>query len=142
MPEVKQGDRVQVHYTGKLEDDTEFDSSAGGDPLEFTVGAGDVLPSFEEAVIGMSPGDEIEAEIAASDGYGERREDLVMNVGRSDLPEDLDPAIGDQLRMRTGDGHEFTVRVVKKDDEGLTLDANHPLAGQDLTFEIELVAIL
>lgn len=142
MPEVKEGDRVQVHYTGTLPDDTEFDSSSGGDPLEFTVGAGEVIPGFEKAVVGMSPGDEKKAEIPVADAYGERNEDLVLNVSRTELPEDLDPDIGDQLRMRTGDGHEFTVRVAEKKPEGLTLDANHPLAGQPLNFEIELVAIV
>lgn len=142
MPEVSEGDRVQVHYTGTLPDDTEFDSSSDGDPLEFTVGAGEVIPGFEKAVVGMSPGDEKKAEIPVADAYGERNEDLVLNVSRTELPEDLDPDIGDQLRMRTGDGHEFTVRVAEKKPEGLTLDANHPLAGQPLTFEIELVAIV
>lgn len=142
MPEAKQGDRVQVHYTGTLPDDTEFDSSTGGDPLEFTVGEGEVIPGFDKAVVGMSPGDEKETRIPSTDAYGERNEELVLNVSRSELPQELDPDIGDQLRMRTGDGHEFTVRVAEKEPEGLTLDANHPLAGKDLTFQIELVAIL
>lgn len=142
MPEVKEGDRVQVHYTGTLADDTEFDSSSGGDPLEFTVGEGEVIPGFEKAVVGMSPGDEKETQIPVADAYGERNEELVLNVARSELPEDLDPDIGDQLRMRTGDGHEFTVRVAQKKPDGLVLDANHPLAGQELSFQIELVAIL
>lgn len=142
MPEVKEGDRVQVHYTGTLADDTEFDSSSGGDPLEFTVGEGEVIPGFEKAVVGMSPGDEKETQIPVADAYGERNEELVLNVARSELPEDLDPDIGDQLRMRTGDGHEFTVRVAQKKPDGLVLDANHPLAGQELSFQIELAAIL
>lgn len=142
MPEVKEGDRVQVHYTGTLADDTEFDSSSGGDPLEFTVGEGEVIPGFEKAVVGMSPGDEKETQIPVADAYGERNEELVLDVARSELPEDLDPDIGDQLRMRTGDGHEFTVRVAQKKPDGLVLDANHPLAGQELNFQIELVAIV
>lgn len=142
MPEVKQGDRVKVHYTGKLDDDTQFDSSAGGDPLEFTVGQGEVIPGFDKAVVGMSPGDEKQARIEPVDGYGERKDDLVLNVDRSRLAEDLDPDIGQQLRMRTGDGHEFTVRVVEKKPEALKVDANHPLAGENLHFDIELVAIV
>ena len=142
MSEVKLGDRVQVHYTGKLDDDTAFDSSAGREPLEFTVGEGDVLPGFEKAVVGMSPGDEKQALIEPAEAYGERKQELVIDVNRSELSEDLDPDVGDQLRMRTHDGNEFTVRVAEKNDDALKLDANHPLAGQDLHFDIELVAIL
>lgn len=142
MAEVKQGDRVRVHYTGTLEDESEFDSSSGGDPLEFTVGDGEIIPGFEEAVMGMSPGDQLEKKIPAAEAYGERREDLILAVDRSELPDDLDPEIGQQLAMQTGEGQRFTVTVTEKDEQTVTMDANHPLAGEDLTFQIELVEIL
>ncbi|MDX1577967.1 MAG: peptidylprolyl isomerase [Gemmatimonadota bacterium] len=142
MAEVKEGDKVRVHYTGWLEDESRFDSSEGRDPLEFVVGQGEVLPDFESAVIGMSPGDEVETRIPAAKAYGEVREDLVLRVDRSDLPEDLDPEVGQRLDMRTQDGNRFAVTVTEQDRESITLDANHPLAGEDLRFEIELVEIV
>lgn len=142
MEEAKQGDRVRVHYTGILDDQSEFDSSSGGDPLEFTVGDGGILPAFEAAVLGMSPGDQVETRIPAADAYGERRDDLVLTIPRNELPADLDPQIGQQLGMQTGDGDQFVVRVTGRDEASVTVDANHPLAGEDLTFQIELVEIL
>lgn len=142
MDKVKNGDRVRVHYEGRLDDDSQFDSSSGGDPLEFTVGEGKVLPAFEVAVVGMSPGDQVETRIEAADAYGERREDLVLSLDRSDLPPNLDPEIGQQLEMMANGGDRFVVTVKSKDETTLTLDANHPLAGENLTFQIELVEIL
>lgn len=142
MGEAKQGDRVRVHYTGRLDDESQFDSSSGGDPLEFTVGEGSVIPGFEAAVVGMSPGDQVEMRIPTADAYGERREDLILTVDRSQLPPSLDPGIGEQLNMQTSEGQQFVVTVQGKDEESVTLDANHPLAGENLTFQIELVEIL
>lgn len=142
MGEAKEGDRVRVHYTGRLDDESEFDSSAGGDPFEFTIGEGSVIPGFEEAVVGMTPGDRIEARIDAADAYGERRSDYVMKVDRGELPDDLDPEVGQQLTMQTQDGRQFVVTVVESSGSHVTLDANHPLAGEALHFEIELVEIV
>ncbi|MEJ2320529.1 MAG: peptidylprolyl isomerase [Gemmatimonadales bacterium] len=139
---VEKGDRVRVHYTGRLEDESEFDSSSGGDPLEFTVGEGEVISGFESAVMGMSPGDEVETRIEAADAYGKRNADLILTIKRSDLPPNLDPSVGQQLNMQTSGGEPFVVTVKDQDEESLTLDANHPLAGEDLTFEIELIEIL
>lgn len=142
MAVAKEGDRVRVHYTGKLEDESEFDSSSGGDPLEFTVGEGKVISGFESAVVGMSPGDEVETRIEAADAYGKRNDDLILTIKRSDLPANLDPSVGQQLNMQASSGEPFVVTVTDQDEESLTLDANHPLAGEDLTFEIELIEIL
>lgn len=142
MGVVKKGDRVRVHYTGRLEDESEFDSSSGDDPLEFTVGEGKVISGFESAVVGMSPGDEVETRIEAADAYGKRNDDLILTIKRSDLPANLDPSVGQQLNMQASSGEPFVVTVTDRDEESLTLDANHPLAGEDLTFEIELIEIL
>jgi FKBP-type peptidyl-prolyl cis-trans isomerase 2 len=142
VAEAKNGDRVQVHYTGRLDDESEFDSSADREPLEFTIGEGSLIPGFEEAVSGMSPGDRVDARIEAADAYGDRREELVFRVDRAELPSDLELEVGQELHVQTGDGHELTVTVAALDDLHVTLDGNHPLAGEALNFEIELVEIL
>lgn len=136
------GDKVRVHYTGKLEDETVFDSSEGRDPIEFTLGSGEVIPGFEQAVVGMEPGDEKTATIPAVEAYGERREDLVVALERSSMPEEFEPEPGQELQMRDRSGNSFVVRVVEVGDEEVTVDANHPLAGETLNFEIELVEIV
>lgn len=141
MAEAKQGDTVSIHYTGRLDDGTVFDTSQNRDPLSFTLGEGQVIPGFENAVEGMAPGDEKTAEIPADDAYGARRDDLVLTVPRTQFPEDIDPQPGQQLQMSTGDGQTFAVVVQEADEEAVQLDANHPLAGKDLTFEIQLVEI-
>lgn len=141
MTQAKHGDTVRVNYTGKLSDGTQFDSSEGRDPLEFTVGKGRIISGFERAVTGMSPGDTKTVVIAATDGYGQRREDLVVVVDRNDLPADLDPKIGDRLEMKRA-GQSTPVNVTATTDDTVTLDGNHPLAGEDLTFDIELVEIV
>jgi peptidylprolyl isomerase len=140
MPSAKSGDTVRVHYTGKLEDGSVFDSSEGRDPLEFTVGSGQVIPGFDEAVAGMSPGEEREVTIPAADAYGDRKDDLVIVVERSQLPPDIDPEPGQQLQL-SQEGRAFVVTVADVSPENITLDANHPLAGEDLTFELQLVGI-
>lgn len=141
MAEAKQGDTVRIHYTGTLEDGTVFDTSQNRDPLEFTLGEGKVITGFEEAVEGMEEGEKKTAEIPSDDAYGPRRDDLVLTVAREQLPADLEPDVGDQLEMRTQDGQTFPVVVAEVGDERVQLDANHPLAGKDLTFEIQLVDV-
>lgn len=142
LSEAKQGDTVRVHYTGKLDDETVFDSSRDRDPLEFTIGEGALIPGFEKAVEGMSPGEVVSARLDASDAYGERRDDLVVRIDRDDLPDGMDPDVGEQLRMRIEGGQVIVVRVAETSDSSVTVDANHPLAGQPLNFDIELVEIL
>ncbi len=141
MSEATQGDRVRVHYTGRLDDGTVFDSSEGRDPLVFELGEGRVIPGFEAAVLGMSAGDRKSTTIPSDEAYGPRRDDLLLAVERDRLPDGLDPEPGQALQMQTEEGQVVPVRVVEADDTSVTIDANHPLAGQDLTFEIELVGI-
>lgn len=137
---AKSGDTVRVHYTGKLEDGSVFDTSDGRDPLEFTVGSGQVIPGFDQAVAGMSPGEEREVRIPAEQAYGDRKDDLVIVVERAQLPPDIDPEVGQQLQL-SQEGRAFVVQVADVTPGNITLDANHPLAGQDLTFELQLVGI-
>ncbi len=139
MAEAAQGDTVHIHYTGRLEDGTVFDSSEGRAPLEFVLGSGQVIRGFDDAVTGMSVGEEKTVTIPASDAYGDHREDLVIPVSRSDLPGGLEPEVGQHLQMSTPDGQTFQVSVLETNDEKVVLDANHPLAGKDLTFDIQLV---
>ena len=141
MAQAKNGDTVKVHYTGKLNDGTVFDSSEGREPLEFVVGTGEIIPGFEEAVIGMNEGETKTVTIPADKAYGPHNDELVLVVGREQVPPDLKVKIGDLLQVTLPDGHRVDVTVTALNDEAVTLDANHPLAGQDLTFEIELVSI-
>ncbi len=141
MATANTGDTVHVHYTGRLDDGTVFDSSEGRDPLAFTVGAGQVVPGFEEAVNGMQVGDSKTVRIAPGDAYGERREDLLLDVPNEQLPEGLEPEVGMELGLRGQDGQTMPVRVAAIGDEAITLDANHPLAGEPLTFDVELVDV-
>ncbi|WP_069132691.1 FKBP-type peptidyl-prolyl cis-trans isomerase [Rhodohalobacter halophilus] len=141
MSKVKDGDTVKVHYTGTLTDGTVFDTSAEREPLEFTLGQGQLIPGFEKAVVGMSVGDSTEVDIPSDDAYGEAREDLVISVPKNQLPDDVEPQVGMQLQVNQQDGQPIPVRITEVGEENLTLDANHPLAGKDLKFEIELVDI-
>jgi peptidylprolyl isomerase len=141
MQQAKRGDTVKVHYTGSFEDGTVFDSSKGKEPLEFTLGEGQVIPGFEEAVIGMVAGDEKRETIQPQRAYGDRREELVFEVGVNQLPPGSQVEVGDTLQVGFGDGNMANVQVISLDDELLKLDANHPLAGRTLLFELELVAI-
>lgn len=141
MAQAKKGDSVKIHYTGQLDDGTVFDSSRDREPLEFTVGTGMVIPGFDQAVVGMQVGDEKKAEVSAEEAYGPRRDDLMIPVPKERLPDDLEPEVGQQLQMQTGDGQTFVASVAQVEDDAVVLDANHPLAGKDLTFEIELVDI-
>ena len=141
MSQAKSGDTVKVHYTGTLDDGTQFDSSAGRDPLEFQLGGGEVIAGFEKAVEGMTVGDSKNVSIEPGDAYGQHHEQLVHEVPRSALPDDLTPEEGMALQASNPDGQiaQFTVIAVTEDT--LTVDANHPLAGQTLNFRLELVAI-
>lgn len=140
MQQAKQGDTVRVHYTGRLGDGSEFDSSRGREPLEFEVGGGQVIAGFDEAVGGMSVGESKTVTIPAAEAYGARREEMVLTVGRDQFPPDLDPEVGQQLQMAQGN-QVAIVTVTDVAEDAVTLDANHPLAGQDLTFDLELVSI-
>lgn len=141
MPQAKEGDTVRVHYRGKLQDGTEFDSSFERDPLEFTIGQGQLIPGFEEAVVGMEPGETKASHIPHDKAYGERRDDMVLEVAKEQIPENIEVEIGQQLQIQQPDGQAVPVTVADVSDETVTLDANHPLAGKDLMFELELVEI-
>jgi peptidylprolyl isomerase len=140
MQKATKGTTVQVHYTGKLGDGSVFDSSRGRDPLEFTVGSGQVIAGFDDAVDGMATGDSKTVTIPANDAYGERREDLLITVDRSQFPDTIEPEVGQQLQM-TQEGQVAVVTVADVSEANVTLDANHPLAGKDLIFDLELVEV-
>ena len=142
MAQAKQGDTVKVHYTGTLDDGTVFDTSADREPLEFTIGGGQVIPGFDIAVLDMALGDIKITVIPAEEAYGLHSEDLVTEVDRERFPADMELEIGQQLQVGLADDQQAIVMVVDMSDTAVTLDANHPLAGQELTFEIELVEIL
>ncbi len=139
--QAKNGDTVQVNYTGKLAEGTVFDTSIGREPLEFTLGAGQVIPGFEKAVLGMKVGEKKTVTIPADEAYGPRRDEQIVELPREKLPSDLTPEVGQQLVTRQSDGTEIVVTITSVSDDAVTIDANHPLAGKDLTFEIELVKI-
>jgi FKBP-type peptidyl-prolyl cis-trans isomerase 2 len=141
MAQAKHGDTVKVHYTGKLSDGTIFDSSDGREPLEFTLGQQQVIPGFEQAVIGMGLGQSTTAEIEAAEAYGPRDERLVTQISRQQIPDDVEVSVNDRLQVRRSDGRTLVVTVTEISETSLTLDGNHPLAGKDLTFDIELVDI-
>lgn len=164
MAQAKSGDKVKVHYTGKLEDGSIFDSSEeyeeglgdecedegcgcgvnhhGASPLEFVIGEGGLIPKFEAAVIGLEPGQSVTVNIPADEAYGQRAEEMVAVVERSELPADIKPSAGDQMEVVLEDGTPMPVLVTEVTESTITLDANHPLAGENLTFEIKLVEIL
>ena len=141
MAEAKDGSRVRLHYTGTLKDGTQFDSSKGRDPLEFEVGAGQVIPGFDDAVRGLSAGDTKTFQVAPAEAYGERREELVGEIDNDQLPDGMTVAVGQQLEMAQPDGESMVVNVTAVGEESFTVDANHPLAGQALIFEIEVVEV-
>jgi peptidylprolyl isomerase len=141
MKKAKTGDKVKAHYTGKLEDGTVFDSSRDRGPLEFSIGDNQVIKGFEEAVIGMAEEESKTFTVAPEEAYGQRREDLVITLQRSQIPQNIELKEGLHLQMRQQDGTVFNVMVSGVSEEKVTLDANHPLAGRDLTFEIEVVEI-
>lgn len=165
MAQAKQGDRVKVHYTGRLDDGTVFDSSVpasqeqGGcdcsssscgsdsgcgemEPLEFVIGEGNVIPGFESAVVGLATGDSVQVKIPADEAYGPRHDQMVAVVERSELGGEIEPVEGQHLEVVLQDGSSMPVLITEVTDTTVTLDANHPLAGLDLTFDIKLVEIV
>ncbi len=141
MAQAKKGDTVKVHYTGKLDDGTVFDSSQGREPLEFRLGTGSVIPGFEEAVEGMQEGEIKTAHIPADQAYGEYHDEMLLSVPREQFPPDIEPQVGQELQLRQQDGQTLVVQVTDVSDGEVTLDANHPLAGENLTFDIQLVQV-
>ncbi|AZV76899.1 peptidylprolyl isomerase [Parasedimentitalea marina] len=141
MTEVKAGDIVRIHYTGTLLDGSVFDSSEGRDPLEFTVGAGQVIEGMDTEMPGMTVGEKKTIEIPCAKAYGPINPGARQAIPREGIPDDIPLEIGTQLQMQSPEGHALPVTVVEVDDATVTLDANHPLAGKDLTFALELVSI-
>jgi FKBP-type peptidyl-prolyl cis-trans isomerase 2 len=139
--QAKTGDTVKVQYTGKFADGTVFDTSVGGEPLEFTLGQGKVIAGFEQAVIDMRVGESKTVAIPADQAYGQRNDDLIIEVGRDRLSPDIVPEVGMQLNTIQSDGSVLTVTIIEVSETTVKIDANHPLAGQDLTFDIELMEI-
>lgn len=142
MEEAKSGDTVRVHYTGQLDDETVFQTSTGREPLEFTIGEERIIPALENSVIGMKPGDAKTVKITAEEAFGPYREDLVRKVERSQFPADFEPQVGQRLNLSEAGGREIAVTVTNASESSVTLDANHPLAGEDLVFNLELVEIV
>jgi peptidylprolyl isomerase len=142
MQQVKTGDTVRVHYHGRLHNGNTFDSSEGRDPLEFTVGAGMVIKGFDNGVVDMKPGDKKTLNIPVEEAYGPKNEELIMEFPKANIPADLNPTVGMELQMSNPQGQVFPVKVAAVGTEFITLDANHPLAGEPLIFDIELVEIV
>lgn len=140
--QAKTGDKVKVHYTGKLDDGTVFDSSTDRSPLEFKIGEGRIIPGFEKAVVGMQPGESKDETIPAEHAYGPRRDELMIQVDREEIPADINIEVGQHLQVTHPDGQEIPVMVQGVTETTVTLDANHPLAGKELTFDIQLIGIV
>ena len=142
MGTVKTGDTVRIHYNGTLADGSAFDSSQGRDPLEFTVGSGQIIPGLDKALPGMSVGDTKVVEVPAAEAYGDHQPEGLQQIPREQVPENVPLDPGTRLQVQTPDGRTLPVTVTEVTEEVVVLDANHPLAGQDLTFDIELVEIV
>ena len=142
MQYVKNGDKVRVHYHGKLTDGSTFDSSEGRDPLEFEVGSGSVIVGFDIGVTGMQVGEKKTVSIPVEDAYGPKQDDMIMEFSRDRFPEDMVPEIGMQLNMSNGAGQNFPVVIREVEETTVLLDANHPLAGEELVFDLELIEIV
>ncbi len=141
MSQAKAGDTVKIHYTGTLDDGTQFDSSVGREPLEFTLGSGQVIPGFDKAVEGMAVDEKKTVNIAADDAYGPRHEQMIQEVPKSALPAGLEPEVGMALQAQSQDGQPMRLTVTAVGEDSITVDGNHPLAGKALNFELELVSI-
>lgn len=141
MQTVKNGDTVRVHYHGRLTNGATFDSSEGREPLEFQVGAGMVIKGFDNGVLEMQVGDKKTVQIPVDQAYGPKNEELIMDFPKANIPADLNPEVGMELQMSNAQGQVFPVKVAAVGTEFITLDANHPLAGEELVFDIELVEI-
>ncbi len=142
MTQAKSGDTVKIQYTGRLDDNSVFDTSVDRDPIQLTIGQGRTIPALEEAIIGMETGESKTIEILAEQAYGAHQKELVHTVSRKVLPAEMEPKIGQRLKAISVDGREFSVTIRDISEKTVTMDANHPLAGKDLTFDIELVEIL
>ena len=142
MRQAKEGDRVKIHYTGRLEDGTVFDSSEGRTPVDFTIGDSTLMPGIENGVIGMAVDSEITVEIPSDEAFGDRREELVIELDRSQFPEELDPEIGQQLELRQSGGESIPVTILDVKETTVTLDGNHPLAGHTLSIDLRLIEII
>jgi len=141
MSQVKKNDKVKVHYTGRLTSGEQFDSSAGREPLEFTVGAGQMIKGFDEAVEGMALNEKKTVTLSPENAYGPVYDQLINKVERKQLPSDMNPEIGQNLVASSPDGQQTRVVVTAVEEDTITIDANHPLAGKELVFDIELVEI-
>ena len=141
MQKAESGNTVKVHYKGTLDDGSVFDSSEGRDPLEFKIGSGALIPGFEDGVIGMAVDEKKTVNIPAAEAYGDHNEELIINVPVAEVPPDLNPQVGQNLQIQNADGQTHIVIVQEISESEIKLDANHPLAGKDLTFEIELLEI-
>ncbi|MCL1629612.1 MULTISPECIES: FKBP-type peptidyl-prolyl cis-trans isomerase [Roseinatronobacter] len=141
MTHATAGNTVRIHYTGTLEDGSVFDSSEGRDPLEFTVGSGQIIPGLDRAIDGMTAGEQKTVTIPATEAYGEYQADAKQDVPRDQIPADIPLDPGTMLNMQTPDGRQVPVQVAEVTETTVTLDANHPLAGKDLTFAVELVSV-
>jgi peptidylprolyl isomerase len=141
MSQAKSGDTVKIHYTGTLDDGTQFDSSSGRDPLQFTLGSGQVIPGFEKAVEGMTVGDSKTVNIPPEQAYGPRHDQMIQEVPKTALPDDLEPVEGMALQAQGQDGKVINLTITAVQDDSITVDGNHPLAGKALNFDIELVDI-
>lgn len=142
MTDVKAGDTVRIHYTGTLTDGTTFDTSDGKDPLEFTVGSGQIIPGLDTAIPGMTVGEKKVVEVPHTEAYGPRNPQAEQSIPRDGIPDHVPLDPGTRLQMKTPEGRDVGVTVVSADEENVVLDANHPLAGKDLTFAIELIEIV
>ncbi|MCP5104376.1 MAG: peptidylprolyl isomerase [bacterium] len=142
MTKAKDGDKVKVNYSGKFKEGTVFDSSEGSEPLEFQLGQGQLIPGFEKTVIGMAPGESRTVDIPSDQAYGPYREELTQQVPRKQLPEDMELQVGQRLQIGPDEGQPMVVEITAVSDTAVTLDGNHPLAGKDLVFDIELVEIM
>ena len=142
MASAQNGNTVKVHYTGTFDDGTVFDSSSDREPLEFTLGNHQVIPGFEKAVEGMEPGEQKSVHIDSENAYGPHRDDLVMSVGREKFPTDVAPEVGKSVNVKDNTGTQYTMQITGADENSVTLDANHPLAGKSLNFEIQLIEIV
>lgn len=141
MDTVQKGNTVSVHYKGTLNTGEVFDSSEGRAPLEFKVGEGQVIKGFDDAVLDMKVGDKKQVNIPVENAYGDRNQDMLIQVPRTEFPQDMEPEIGMELQMSDDQGHVFPVVIAEVAEDHIVLDANHPLAGKDLIFDLELVSI-
>lgn len=139
---IENGNTIRVHYTGKLTDGTQFDSSEGREPLEFTVGCGMVIPGFDKGVVGMNAGETKVMEIPVNEAYGPKSDEMIVAIPRAEFGPDFTAAAGDKLAIQLGDGNQIPVTITKIDDEIVELDANHELAGKDLVFTVTIVEII